>query len=332
VALVVPIFDGLNPLPTSKTALGPWRGQSSSNNGSMRAFSAGQVSDPNFPPNLPARYRLQTNDNRVVGDYYVNTFDNPDTLTTRMQVESPRDVIRNGQSVKMAWLGLERYFVIQFVHNWPPLSMPTQVPPPYDPRATGYANFFTTYGPPYGGSSGNAIGTQNTPDGKEIMLKNRGWAKVAPRNRLITLILHRKFSTAVDRVDGYDRLWMGLDGQPAAPQIFPNGTDKSSLYANIRSGINSDPIGNEIHISNYHRAYMPTWDGIHYIEFTHFKVYDWRDVIPSVAAIDPGDSVVVAPLTAAFNRSPSAPKVGQLVTLDSSPSVGSIVTRTWNVS
>jgi phosphodiesterase/alkaline phosphatase D-like protein len=280
-ATPTPIFDGLARVGNgfSSTSITPWRGWSHSNNGFVRAYTAGQSSATGNPANAYARIRLETNDNRVASDYYVNTFDTPDTLTTRSQLESPRDVTRNGVLEKMYYFNSDRYIVMQFVHNFPRLSTTSGTPSPYDPNAVPFAGFATTYGPPYGGSSGNGIGVENDPDGVNVRIKDRdGWVRTLPPMSLITMIMRRKYSSAVNVADGWDMIWFGIDGNVPVATTFPNGTTRSNTWANIRSGVNDGPEGNEIHMTNYHRAYMPTWDGVHWVEFTHFKVYAAVDV------------------------------------------------------
>jgi PKD repeat protein len=311
-------FDGLSNPSLTSTSFSPWRAYNHSNNGTLRMYAANAVSDPQLPPNLPARLRFETNDNRVVGDYFVNTADNPDTLTVRSQLETPRVI--GATTEKFIWLNDTRIIVMQFMHDYPILSNPSGTPSPYDPNAVPFAGFATTFGQPYGGSSGNGIGIHNDPDGVNVGMDAEGnWTRTLPRRRVINFIVRRHFSSAVGAADGWDEYWFSLDGDVPVKQTFPNGTTRSPLWANIRAGINDDPIGNEIHVLNYHRGYMPTWDGIHYVEFTHLKVYRDQDVTNISDVFPPpiGTAVTPVPDPVANFTVPASIQTGQQVTFQS---------------
>lgn len=324
-----PIMDGLSNTAFSSTSLAPWRAWTHSDNGFVRMYAPGVVSDAALPANLPRRIRLETNDDRVAANYFVNTFDNPDTLTTRSQVESERAFTVGGVTKKVAWLNETRYIVMQFFHDFPRLANPTGTPSPYDPNAVPFAGFLTTYGQPYGGSSGNGFGVENDPDGVNVRLKGLGgWTGSLPRKQAITLIVRRHFSSSIDAVDGWDEYWFSVGGATPVKQTFTNNTTRSALWANIRTGVNDDPIGNEIHVTNYHRGYMAGWDGIHYLEFTHFKVYDDADVTNVTDIFPPAISSTVSEPVANFTV-PATINLGVQATFDSTSQ--NAVSLQWQV-
>jgi hypothetical protein len=268
------MFDSTTNPSISLTNFAPFTGMERSPNGSIQWLTTAATGKNH------TAIRFRTVDSSNVADYYVNTFDNPDTLTSRMQLETP-ETLSDGRNV--AWFGLERWFVWRARHNFPILGTPTNTPAPYA-NGVAFAGFGSNYGQPFGGSSGNGTAFENNSNGTDLNVRFKTWSALAPRNEWVTVIFHRKFNSSVSAVDGWDEVYYARDGFPATKVTFSDGTQRYTS-AQIRAGVN-DGAPNDWRMSNYHRALMPAWvPGDWHIDLIGF-VYD-AAYVNDVSDIDP---------------------------------------------
>ncbi len=319
--MAVALFDGMtNPnlsaTGTTATNKNPFEEWTASKNGSVSMVTMPGASYPAI--------KMTTNDNRVASDYYVNTFDTPDTLTIRSQLGVPRVI--GGQNV--FYFGSEIWIVMRFRTDTPAPSTASGAPAPYGDGSP-FSMMMEIHGEPFAGSSPSAVFLQAGSSSSKLLIRavSSRWSAEIDRNATYTLIRHIKANSSVGGAAGWEDVYLSRAGTPAV-KLGPR-----TSFSAISSANNATP--NRILIKNYHRAYMTGWDGLHSHWYGQFRVYK-STAVTDVAEIDPyyllnEGSTTPAPV-ASFTFSPATPTTNQAVVLNAAGSTGTGLTYSWDVT
>ncbi len=268
------MFDGMSNPNTSKTNPAPFAGFVGGKNGFARRV---QIPGTDTP-----WHQLETTDNRILGDYYVNHFDN--TLTSRAQYLTPATV--NGKGI--VGVGANRWVVWRFRHNLPLVASTSGTPSQYI-AGESYATSGGVYGPPEQGSGPFAFRFQNVGSDLQMYLNHGMFAATVKRNTTYTMVMNMHGPSTKTSNDGYTDIWWSEGNSPVNRQTLtdPNSGAKSTRvnWQFFKPGVN-DGGPNYYIISNYHRAYMNGWDGSHSTYFYGPFIYDAANVT-DVKQIDP---------------------------------------------